>query len=62
MFARRQKPLCSISLFYKCFFRKIKYPNFYYFFLANTLDIWEARRYNGPESSEGELFGEAAAG
>ena len=61
MFARRQKPLCSISLFYKCFSETLN-TNFYYFFLTNTLDIWETRRYNGPESSEGELFGEAAAG
>ena len=62
MFARRQKPLCSISLFYKCFSEKLYTLIFITFFLANTLDIWEARRYNGPESSEGELFGEAAAG
>ena len=54
----------SIAIFFHftSVFPKIIYPNFYYFFLANTLDIWEARRYNGPESSEGELFGEAAAG
>lgn len=56
------KSLYVVFPYFTSAFPKIKYPDFYYFFLANTLDIWEARRYNGPESSEGELFGEAAAG
>ena len=57
--------LCIIAiffLFYKCLSEKINACAPCCFFLENTLDIWEARRYNGPESSEAELFGEAAAG